>query len=118
MGFCFVVVALARWPWEIVRVRGVSMWPSLSHGDLAIVETLRRPVRVGDVVVFKRRKLLWVKRVARAESGMLFVLGDNLGVSCDSRGIGPVRRDAVVGRVVWSLRDPGWTLGRNVRWGG
>ncbi|MBE7491883.1 MAG: signal peptidase I [Planctomycetes bacterium] len=40
----------------------------------------------------------------RLEDGQYFFLGDNPPVSRDSRQFGPVGREAIRGRVVWSLR--------------
>jgi signal peptidase I len=41
------------------------------------------------------------------ESGEHFFLGDNPRESRDSRHFGPVRPEAVTGRVIWRLRGPG-----------
>ncbi len=47
-----------------------------------------------------RRDLVLVKRVARVEAdGRLYLLGDEPGESTDSRHFGPVRREALRGRV-------------------
>jgi signal peptidase I len=32
--------------------------------------------------------------------GQYFVMGDNRGNSCDSRSFGPIKRDAILGRVI------------------
>ena len=83
------------------------MVPALRHGDQLLVDLrpVRRPPRIGDVVVVRLPdRPLSVKRVTRLEdSGRLWVEGDNPFGSTDSRELGAVDADAVVGRVIARL---------------
>ncbi|GII21037.1 hypothetical protein Pme01_06340 [Planosporangium mesophilum] len=86
-------------PWYPVLVRGPSMSPTLRDGDALLVRRTTR-VRPGDVVVARfrvRPSLLVVKRVARAEAGGWWLIGDNEFVADDSRAYGVAD---VEGRVV------------------
>lgn len=109
----------------IVRVRGVSMAPTLHPGDRVLVAVGREP-RVGQVVVFRPPVALaagddWLIKRAVAgpgdavpcavrrkvkeglvPEGCLVVLGDN-NESYDSRGFGYVRSSDVLGPVVRQL---------------
>ena len=80
------------------------MAPALRHGDQLLVDVrrLRRPLRVGDVVVVRLpERPLSVKRVTRLEAdGGVWVEGDNSFGSTDSRDLGAVAADAVIGRVL------------------
>ncbi|WP_018682305.1 S26 family signal peptidase [Actinokineospora enzanensis] len=94
--------ALGWWPVRRVRVRGVSMAPTLTEGD-DVVAVRRRPV-VGDVVLVTwdaRPGQLSVKRAVRVNGGGWHVEGDNPGWSTDSRELGPARVHAVIR---WRLR--------------
>jgi len=88
-------------------VTGPSMAPALRHGDQLLVDVraVRRPPRAGDVVVVRLPdRPLSVKRVTRLEGdGTLWVEGDNPFGSTDSRDLGGVPLDAVVGRVLARL---------------
>jgi nickel-type superoxide dismutase maturation protease len=89
-----------------VLVEGPSMVPALRHGDQLLVDTraVRRPPRSGDVVVVRLPdRPLSVKRVVRAEVGGLWLEGDNALASTDSRELGAVPADGVVGRVLLRL---------------
>jgi len=83
------------------------MVPALRHGDQLLVDVrpVRRPPRIGDVVVVRLRdRPLSVKRVIRADGGEgLWLEGDNPFGSTDSRDLGAVPTDAVVGRVLLRL---------------
>jgi len=83
------------------------MQPLLRHGALVAVTAVAptTPLRAGDVVVARRPdrpEIDMVKRVQSIDaSGALFLVGDNLGASTDSRTFGPVPRDLVLARVRW-----------------
>ena len=111
-GFLLVVVYLstaflAR-PWV---VHGNSMEPTLGAGDRVIVDlwTYRhRPPRPGEIVLVEGThpgSATMVKRVAVSPDGdmlegrTLWVLGDNPRSSADSRQLGGIPLERVVGRV-------------------
>ena len=112
-GFLLTVVYLsteflAR-PWV---VHGSSMEPTLGARDRVIVDlwTYRqRPPRPGEIVLLQGARPgspTMVKRVALPPDGVwqpgrtLWVLGDNPASSADSRQMGGIPLDRVVGRVV------------------
>lgn len=84
------------------RVSGESMAPLLQDADEVLVDP-RAEVRVGDVVVTRhpfRRDLHLVKRlVAFDDAGRARLEGDNPAQSTDSRTLGAVPRELIVGRV-------------------
>ena len=112
---------VAWWLWRPFRIEiaGRSMVPTLEAQDWALAVRARR-VRPGDVVVVEhpgRPGFELVKRVVagpddRAPDGRelgkeeVWVEGDALAASTDSRSFGPVGSDAVVGRVVLVLWPP------------
>ncbi len=110
----FLVLATARLLSRYV-VEGRSMLQAYAPGDRLVVEGLTyrlRPPRLGDVIVVRREGRLDLKRVAagpganvtvRGEPDFLahdewFLLGDNLAESTDSRELGPVKQQDIVGR--------------------
>jgi len=93
-----------------VVVRGPSMAPTLSDGDVVLVR-LGADVRPGDVVLVRwdaRPAQLSVKRAHRAAGGGWLVHGDNGLGSTDSRTLGPA---AVLGVAVARL----WPRPRRLR---
>lgn len=131
LGLLVVLVAATRLLVMPFAVGGDSMRPSLRAGDRVLVDlwTYRqRAPRAGEIVLFRGPPpgdLPMIKRVASpppfpddrprrsrwpgsrriAEPG-LWVLGDNAGNSSDSRTLGPVPRDRVIGRVAWRYWPP------------
>jgi nickel-type superoxide dismutase maturation protease len=102
-----------RLPWEPslfpltrFRVEGDSMRPTLRPGDHLVVNRaaylLSRP-RPGDLVVLRDPEepgRVLVKRVVdRADGGSCFVVGDNPAASRDSRRLGPVSGELILGKV-------------------
>ena len=95
------------------------MEPTLEPGDWALAVRARR-IRSGYVVVLEhsgRPRFEMVKRVVvgpggRAPDGSdlgreeLWVEGDAPAISTDSRSFGPVRAEAVAGRVVFVWWPP------------
>lgn len=113
---------------RLFRVSGRSMSPTLQNGDLVLCFPVKRPesIHTGDIIVFRtgrngQRGAYSIKRVA-ATAGERFppihpetlvpqsfvaVLGDNALVSADSRKIGFVPAEAVIGKVRLSLSKSG-----------
>ena len=88
-------------PFSIHVVKGHSMQPSLNEGDRVVVfrwaYLFSRP-HARDIIVFDSNDTRYVKRIAAvAEGGELIVEGDN---RADSRKLPPVKKSAVIGRVV------------------
>ncbi|HET9077199.1 MAG TPA: nickel-type superoxide dismutase maturation protease [Acidimicrobiales bacterium] len=91
----------------LIRVRrlvveGDSMRPGFQPGDRLLVVG-PWPLRPGQVVALAdpRTGRLLVKRVYQVSGDSVHVRGDNAPASTDSRHFGPVRRNDVVGRVVF-----------------
>ena len=93
------------------RVRGDSMLPTLSDGDVVVALRGLRPRR-GDLAVVIHGGVEMVKRVEvapgdEAMPGWLLgddewlVTGDNREASTDSRSFGPLSGEAIRAKVVW-----------------
>ena len=84
------------------------MQPTLEPGDRVLVRRLgRKPApSLGSVVVTwhpQRSKLRLIKRLSRWDSTGLWLLGDNPGESTDSRQLGAVPTNLLIGEVVGRL---------------
>jgi len=111
-GIVLIVAAgaldLRVFVFDSVIVLGDSMQPTLHPNDRVLVSKrayLHRTPEVGDIIVFtppgEDPPNVVIKRVAAVGEGVVFVLGDNLPQSEDSRVYGPVPLDRVRGKVVW-----------------
>ncbi len=108
--------------WVAVTVTGRSMEPTHYHGDRVLVRRVRLPaVRAGQVVVVAAAHSGWMIKRAIAvpgdpvppgltrctgrsvPAGALVVLGDNASVSDDSRRLGYVNGELLLGVVVGAL---------------
>ncbi|GAA2781229.1 nickel-type superoxide dismutase maturation protease [Streptomyces showdoensis] len=88
-------------PFGIAEVTGVSMVPTLLHGDQLFVQYGAR-LRPGNVAVLRhplQQDLLIVKRLVERRDGGWWVLGDNPDAEGDSRVFGVVPAQLVLGRV-------------------
>lgn len=86
------------------RVKGDGMYPTLEKGQLVVVR--RRPsFRVNDIVVFLYNGAEKVKRISGIEGDFLYVIGDNPLYSTDSRQYGYIRRDKVLGTIIFPRED-------------
>ncbi|MBC7546811.1 S24/S26 family peptidase [Candidatus Saccharibacteria bacterium] len=83
------------------RVVGRSMYPKLSPGQILLASPLFKRLRPGQVVIVNHHGKEKVKRIERIEKGHIFVVGDNLLASTDSRHFGWLRQADVVARVYW-----------------
>ena len=89
-------------PVSIYKVRDNSMLPAIRDGDYVIAIGWHGRVRRGDVVVLMHPAgtMLLVKRVDAVDAESVYVVGDNLAESKDSRHFGAVRRKSLLGKVV------------------
>ncbi len=81
------------------EIRGRSMLPSLKEGDRVLVLKTKN-VKKGDVIVFSESGIDCVKRIHNADEDSVFVLGDNMQESTDSRNYGPISRKQVLGKAI------------------
>ena len=85
----------------IIRVRGSSMEPGLFDGDHIVVDTADRTPRArGGLYVIRIDDAVMVKRVALLR-GALVATSDNPDAAAVPDGA-----IAVIGRVVWQMREP------------
>ena len=81
----------------IRRIDGHSMDPTLPHGKVVIA--FRRPCKVGDVVIVLHNGRELIKRISQCDGERIYLLGDNLAASTDSRSFGWLPMAAVRGVV-------------------
>jgi len=83
------------------RVVGGSMSPKLSAGQLLLATPLFRHLNPGQVVIIEHQGKQKVKRIERIIDDKVFVIGDNLKASTDSRHFGWLESHQVVALVFW-----------------
>jgi nickel-type superoxide dismutase maturation protease len=88
-------------------IEGDSMLPTLKPGDRVLIDE-RSSLSVGDIAVVRHPFKTSVKIVKRVESiqkdGSVSLIGDNPEESSDSRGFGSIKREDIIGQVVFRLR--------------
>ena len=82
------------------RVIGDSMAPSLLPGTVVFGLRLRS-LRAGDVVIVRHQGIDKIKRVQKICENQIFLVGDNLSSSTDSRHFGWLNKDSIRARVIW-----------------
>jgi hypothetical protein len=98
-------------PWQLVRVSGASMVPTLKHGDRLLVRW-GAPVRPGDVVLGRFRSLpdrLVVKRALHRQDDGWYLQSDNEFAGGDSSVHGTAD---VLARAQWRWRADAVGIGR------
>jgi nickel-type superoxide dismutase maturation protease len=83
------------------QVIGKSMSPRLRPGQLLLAVRFVRRLHPGQVVIIQHDGKEKVKRIERIEDNKIFVIGDNLLASTDSRHFGWLKRREIIGRVIW-----------------
>lgn len=83
-----------------VRVIGNSMEPTIQDGDFLLVSR-DRAHRIGDLVVVDINEKKLIKRVVDEDSNRVWLSGDNVKVSEDSREFGWVEVQNLKGKVLF-----------------
>lgn len=88
---------------QAFRVKGDSMRPTISDGDIVVIDP-RSPVTVGDIVLARhpfKHSVKMLKCISAAdENGRYLLTGDNPTDSTDSRSFGSVRESDILGKAV------------------
>lgn len=83
------------------RVVGASMLPKLEPGQLLLATSLFKRLHPGQVVIVEHDGKEKVKRIERITNNKVYLIGDNLAASTDSRHFGWLQRDQISALVVW-----------------
>lgn len=86
--------------WGFAVVEGLSMVPTFAPGDRLLVQ-YGGTFTIDDNVLVRRADQIDVKRVNLVADDRVYVMGDNLEVSTDSRHYGPVTHDQIIAKVIW-----------------
>ena len=87
-------------PFSSFTIKGHSMEPTIKMGKRVLVfqwAYLFREPKIGDIIVFKKGKEYWVKRIADLQGSKVEVKGDNRN---DSFEVGLIKKKDIVGRVI------------------
>ena len=88
---------------KILRIHGHSMEPVIKNGSAVFVSSvpfiLRNPKK-DDIVALKFEDKIFIKRIRSVLEDKYYLEGDNKRDSLDSREIGLVNRENIVGKVL------------------
>lgn len=87
-------------PLLIRRVAGSSMLPTLKEGQLVIGWRISQPAKK-QIVIAKQNGREVIKRIAEIDGDNIYLLGDNLQQSTDSRNFGPVKPQDILAVLLW-----------------
>ena len=88
-----------------LRVAGPSMEPTLFDGDLILykkINTKKDNINIGDIVIAIHPNIkskLIIKRIFYIYPNGLDLRGDNINSSTDSRHLGILEAEAIIGKV-------------------
>ncbi len=87
------------------KIRDESMLPTLKPGDYLFVNKFSKKLFTMDIIVFKHDDKFLVKRIEKIFGDKIFVIGDNTSSSTDSRTLGYIDKNSVVGKVLMKARQ-------------
>lgn len=90
-----------KFPISKFKVFGNSMFPTLKEGQEVLTFNWSK-IKIRDIVVVKGEK---IKRVQKIMGSKVYLVGDNLVESTDSRHFGPVDRSQIIGKVIYCFYD-------------
>ena len=105
---------------SFVKISDNSLLPEYQEGDYVLIAKIPLfldSVRRGDVVVFRHPLFgMMIKKVSRVvgDGNQIYVIGTHEN-SVDSRQFGAVRKDTLIGKVIWHIGRPSSPTGINTR---
>jgi signal peptidase I len=96
---------------KFVKISDNSLSPEYQEGDYVLIAKIPLFLALlgrGDIVVFRHRLYgVMIKKVSRVagDGGQIYVIGTHEN-SVDSRHFGAVRKDALIGKVIWHIGRP------------
>jgi signal peptidase I len=93
---------------KLLKITGDSLTPEYQNGDFVIISKipfLFSPASPGDVIAFHQPGYgLMIKRIQYiTQDGGVNVIGSH-PESIDSRVFGPIRKESMLGKVIWHIR--------------
>jgi signal peptidase I len=83
-----------------VRVMGHSMRPTILEGDFLLVKKTDS-YQIGELVVVQLAEQKLVKRVVDEKADQVWLSGDNVKASDDSRKFGWIEKNQIIGKVLF-----------------
>ena len=88
------------------KITGHSMEPFLFNSQTVLASSIpfifSKP-KIGDVTVFKNNKKVFIKRIKKINKSKYFLIGDNKKDSLDSKNIGWISKQQILGTVVFKI---------------
>ena len=82
------------------------MEPEIKNEQQVLISNLpylfQKP-QINDIVAFENGKDILIKRIKKINNGKIFVLGDNLKDSLDSRNFGLISFNKILGKVIYKI---------------
>jgi signal peptidase I len=93
---------------RLLKITGDSLTPEFQEGDFVLISKipfLFSPASPGDIIAFKQPGYgLLIKRIQHITSESLINVIGTRPESIDSRVFGLVRREDILGKVIWHIR--------------
>lgn len=80
------------------------MEAGIPEGSVVIYNRLEKSYDMNDIVIVQMDEKLIIKRIFSKDEDGIFLLGDNLQESVDSRSFGRVSEKQIMGKVICVIR--------------
>jgi len=96
---------------KLLKVSGDSLYPAYQEGDFVLasrIPLLFGKLKRGDVIVFRHRvygTLIKIVDGVVPDQDEIYVVGTH-ETSVDSRRLGAISHNDVVGKVIWHIKKP------------
>mgnify|MGYP000858392723 CR=1 FL=1 len=93
---------------KVLKIKGDSLYPQYKNGDFVIIARspfLFGKIKVGDVIAFHHDQYgMMIKKVVKIQGNGYDVRG-SMVESIDSRQLGLIPFESVLGKVIWHIRQ-------------